>query len=287
MHAAAAPEGLVPSVQRVARESIMNIACSGMRDRRVAASDETVSVRGADSRVYRRGSVAYAGGAHAARARGRRAARYDRQPGDIRAVILHQTSGGTYLSGRPARRLARTADDGRLRSASNIDRIAAHFVVLQDGTIFYTHDVQFLIDSAGGRHGIDIEVCGRFPTSATPDPSSRLPTEAIRALRALLTALKQQLPAITHIHPHGQVQSVDMIVTEGTRVASACGAPGSANPCSKLVSCPGPDIWVNVGAWACEASPVGLGLISASPPPGYQNNGIQPELANAAYEQDV
>jgi hypothetical protein len=69
--------------------------------------------------------------------------------------------------------------------------------------------------------------------------------------------------------------------------ASACGGPGHANPCSKLVSCPGAGHLVNVSAWACEPPPVGLGLISASPPPGYQNNGVQPELANAAYDQGV
>jgi hypothetical protein len=263
----------------------MNIVCSGMRDRRVAASDETVSVRGAASRVYRRSSVAFAHGAHGARARGGRAARYDRQPGDIRAIVLHQTAGASFLSGRPARQLSDAADDARMRSRSRLDRIAAHFVVLQDGTIFYTHDVQYLIDSTGGAHGIDIEVAGQFPTSEEPDPARRLPVAAIRALRNLVTALKQQLPAVTHIHPHGQLQSVETIRRDGRRVSVACGGPDSGNPCGKLISCPGPDIWVNVGEWACQPAPTGLGLISATPSPPYQNNGIQPALANPAYAQ--
>ena len=265
----------------------MDIVCAGMRDRRIAASEETVSVRGPESRVYRTGSVAFTRGAHGARALGDQPARYDREPGDIRAIILHQTSGASFTTGRAARRLPAEADDARMRSDSRIDQIAAHFVVLQNGTIFYTHDVQYWIDSAGGRQGIDIEVAGSFPASRTPDPTRRLPEDAIRALRGLITALCQQLPAITHIHPHGQIQSVDIIRVDGRRVAAACGGPDSTNPCDKIISCPGPDIWVNVGQWACQPRPVGLGLISATPLAPYQNNGIQPALANPDYDQRI
>jgi hypothetical protein len=253
-----------------------------MRDRRIAASEETVSVRGPSSRVYREGSVAASSGAHGARARGGRAARYDREPSAIRAVILHQTAGSTFLTGRAGRLLADASGDGSMSSDSRLDRVAAHFVVRQDGSIFYTHDVQYIIDSAGGRLGIDIEVAGSFPHSASPDPARRLPVEAIRALRTLLTALKQQLPTLTHIHPHGQVQTVDIVA----RRAVMCGGPGSANPCDKLASCPGPDIWVNVGQWACQPMPTGLGLTSVPMAP-YQDNGIHPDQSNAAYDQSV
>jgi hypothetical protein len=257
----------------------VDIQCDLLRDRRIAASDETVSVRGANSRIYRQGSVAREHGAQGASAPGRRSPRYDRQPGDIRAIVLHQTAGASFISGRAAERLSNRSADSQMHSSHRIDRIAAHFVVLQDGTIFYTHDVQFLIDSAGGRHGIDIEVAGRFPASPTPDPTRRLPAASIRALRGLVAALQQQLPTLTHIHPHGQIQSVD---TDGG-IVRPCGGPGSANPASKLISCPGPDIWVNVGMWACRD----LGLVSDNPLPPYRNNGIHPRLANLDYLQTV
>jgi hypothetical protein len=252
----------------------MDIVCPGMRDRRVAASDETVSVRGAESRVYRRGSHA--------RDHGAQGAAFDRFPGDIRTIILHQTSGASFVTGPSARRVPGVSTDGQISSRSRIDQIAAHFVVLQSGVIFYTHDVQFIIDSAGGRRGIDIEIAGRFPSRATPDPTRRLPVAAIRAARGLITALKQQLPEITSIHPHGQVQSVDTVRVDGQRVAMACGGPGHENPCDKLASCPGPDIWVNVGQWACQTL-----SLSSSPQAPHQDNGIHAAQANAAYDQGV
>lgn len=258
----------------------MNISCPGLRDRRIAAADETRSTRGDDSHVYRNHSVAYLRGAVT---RPTPRTRYDREPSAIRAIVLHQTAGNSYLTGYAASTLARPADDGRVSARSRLDRIAAHFVVLQDGTVFYSHDVQYIVDNAAGRLGIDIEVAGSFPSDAVPDPARRGPEAAIRGLRSLVQALQQQLPCITHIHPHGQVQSMEAAVRG--HPAIACGGPDSDNPCSKLVSCPGPDIWVNVGRWA--SGPGGLGLISATPLAPYQNNGIVPGMDNDAYDQRI
>lgn len=258
----------------------MNIMCPGLRDRRIAAANETVSTRGASSRVYRDSSAASRLGADATPDEH---TRYDREPASIRAIVLHQTGGTSFLHGRPARRLASPSDDSRLASSSRLDRIASHFVVLQDGSVFYTHDIQYIVDNAGGRLGIDIEVAGSLPSAAVPDPAQRLSVAAIRGLRALVRALQQQLPAITHIHPHGQIQRAE---TSGGR-SIVCGGPGSDNPCDKLVSCPGPDIWVNAGRWACQTSGDGLGLTCTSTLPPYQNNTIVPAMDNDAYDQGV
>jgi len=155
-----------------------------------------------------------------------------------------------------------------------LDRIASHFVILNDGTVYYTHDVEFIIASAGGRLGIDIEFAGRFPCTPTPprDARLRLTVQAIRSGRRLVQALRRQISSITHIHPHGQVQRYDR--------QGACGGPGSANLADKWTSCPGPDVWVNVGQWAA-----GQGLICDTTPAGYQNNTIAPAQANSAYNQ--
>ncbi len=257
----------------------MNISCPGLRDRRIAAADETLSTR-SGSHIYRDHTAAYRRGA--ATSPGPRT-RYDREPSAIRAIVLHQTGGNSFLSSRYARQLASPSDDSRVASRSRLDRVAAHFVVLQDGTVFYTHDIQYIIDSAGGRLGIDVEVAGSFPSATVPDPAQRVPEAAIRGLRGLVQALQQQLPCITHIHPHGQIQSMES--AGRGRPAIACGGPDSDNPCGKLVSCPGSDIWVNVGRWASAAG--GLGLISATPLPPYQNNGIVPALDNSAYDQGI
>lgn len=257
----------------------MNISCPGLRDRRIAAADETHSTR-TGSHVYRNHSVAYLRGAVT---RPTSRTRYDREPSAIRAIVLHQTAGSSYLTGYGARTLARPSDDARVSARSRLDRIAAHFVVLQDGTVFYSHDVQYIVDNAGGRIGIDIEVAGSFPCDAVPDPERRVPVAALRALRSLVQALQQQLPCITHIHPHGQIQSMESAGRD--LPALACGGPSSDNPCSKLMSCPGPDIWVNVGRWA--SGPGGLGLVSATPLAPYQNNGIVPGMDNDAYDQHI
>ncbi len=257
----------------------MDISFVGLRDRRVAASNEITSV--AAAAIYGRGSAARTGGAAQAR-------RTDREPKTIRAIILHQTgSPVTFLAGtRQAPPGAGTDRD--VASDHRIDRITAHFVVLQDGSVFYTHDVEYILNDAGGRLGIDIEFAGRFGSDTAPAAAGRLTKQAIRAGRKLVSALKQAIPSITHIHPHGQVQTRDR--------QGRCGGPGSANVADKLHSCSGPDVWVNVGEWAAmpgaalgRGGPArgGLNLVCDSTLPGYQNNTISARQRNLAYDQRV
>ena len=120
----------------------MDIHCGRLRDRRIAASDETISVAGA--RIYGRGSVAESRGSQRARIT-------DRSPQVINTIILHQTAGRSFL---PKTRAAYPLDasfDKSVRHDHAIDRVAAHFVVLNDGMMFYTHDVEFIINSEVGK----------------------------------------------------------------------------------------------------------------------------------------
>jgi len=229
----------------------MDITCPGLRDRRVAASDSRRHVR-------------------------------RRQP--IKVLILHSTSGPFFLQptsapaassghraspqrGTPVPYPADPATDSNVRSYHNIDGIAANFVVINDGTIFYTHDIEFLSRSAGGQFGVDIEFAGRFSADR------RLTPTAIQAGRRLVAALVQQVPTITHIHPHGQIQHKLM---NGT----ACGADTGVR-CGKLDSCPGPDIWINVGEWAATHHH----LTTDTPLPNFQNNGISDAQRNPSFDQ--
>ncbi len=241
----------------------MDIECNNLTDRRIAASDETIS--GAGRRIYARRAY-LSGGTY----------RYyideslerDRETNIIKAVILHQTAVAPLLPPDPS------------SDSSAVDRIAAHFVVLNNGEIFYTHDVEFKINSAGGRHGIDIEFSGTFSSSNCPPAigeNNRLSCAAILAGRNLVRELKRQIPSITHIHPHGQVQKFNM---NGER----CGPrnnPEGRPVCGKLDSCPGPDIWVNVGEWA----EIVCGLITDPSLRYYTNNGISRRQSNNAYYQ--
>ena len=209
-----------------------------IRDRRAAAADEVTSVAGIP--IYGRGSIARRAGPPSA---GR--ARYDRGLDSIRAVVLHQTAGSTFMSDRQA--LPPEERDSQRRSRHRIDRITAHFVVLQSGAVIYTHDVRYILNDAGGRNGIDIEFCGRFGNGQRPN-SERLSPEAIRRGRDLLWSLKMSLGNLDYVHPHGQIQAPDRRGRHG-----------------KLHSCPGPDIWVTVGEWAVRelrltATPVNRGL---------------------------
>lgn len=194
---------------------------------------------------------------------------------NLRAIVLHQTQGPSFDNARNQRWL-----NARGQGEHRVDQISAHFVVLQNGVIYYTHDVGlYRSGSAGRNQGIDIEFAGRFTHSNTPNESNRVPHEMLRAGRKLVRALVEQIATITHIHPHGQVQSENM---DG----SQCGGTGSTNPCGKLESCPGPDIWMNIGHWAC-GRPLdgGLGLV-CNPPlagMGYPIRDINSGQANPEY----
>jgi hypothetical protein len=231
----------------------MDIRMAGLRDRRIAASDQSISVAG--SEIYGRGTSAR-------RAGGAAGARFDREPADITTIVLHQTAGAAIRAGAVI-----SADDA-IGSHHRIDRIAAHFIVTDDGWAIYLRDVQLVLSNAGGRRGIDIEFCGRFGNDPVPS-GNRLSREAILCGRELVRALVEQIPSIRHIHPHGQVQQV---MDDDER---------SFGP--KYHSCSGPDIWVNVGEWALRT----FGL-SGSPAAGtYQDHGVSPRQSNPAYRQEV
>ena len=214
----------------------MDIHCEHLRDRRVAALDP-------ERRPMRR-------------------------TGTIRAIILHQTQGGSFLPSSPHPYPAQRTD-ARVGPNHRIDDIAAHFVVIADGTIFYTHDVESLSRSAGWQTGIDIEFAGRFSLS------NPLGTAAIRSGRALIGALKTAIPSIGFIHPHGQIQHKLMS-------GQTCGGTTGVR-CGKLDSCPGPDVWINVGLWAARR----WQLTFETPLPVYQNNGISAAQLDRRFDQEV
>ena len=236
---------------RCGLEHPVDIPSTFIRDRRIAASDVTISV--ADLELYGAGS--HGRGAGAAGRPG------DRDPGTITTIVLHQTA-GAMISGA-----AIVSADDEVHSRHRSDRIASHFIVTADGQAIYIHDVEFIMNNAGGRRGIDIEVCGRFGHAPVPT-GQRVPVQTILACRRLLQDLVAAIPSIRHIHPHGQVQQ------------TAGGEDADRGP--KWDSCCGPDIWVNVGMWA-EAK---LGLVSATTA-GYPNHGISPRQANLAYVQTI
>lgn len=227
-----------------------------VRDRREAASDETIST--ANLRIYGRGSQARSGGAQRAR-------RFDRSYEQIRAVVLHQTAGNSLMSERQQSRIGALSDH-EVRSRHRLDRITAHFVVLNSGDIFYTHDVRYILNDAGGRYGIDIEFCGSWGHGETPS-GFRLSPAAIRSARDLMWSLYYSLTMLDYVHPHGQVQ-----------------APNSAGRRGKAQSCPGPDIWVNVGEYAVRE----IGYSAEADPALYRHaTEIDPAQSNSAWSQEI
>lgn len=211
----------------------------------------------------------------------------------LNTIILHQTVSPSFLPlrssqaaemndgeileyNRSLRYPLNPNDDENISSNHRIDRILTHFIVMGDGTIFYTHDVDRLSGSAGGRHGIDIEFAGTF------SDSSRLSREAILSGRELIRGLKASIPGIRHIHPHGQVQ-IKLMSGVLCDMDRATPAP----MCGKFHSCPGPDIWVNVGIWATKSEgDGGLGLDCDNPVYPYRNNTISSAQLDPSFERD-
>ena len=227
----------------------VHISFNGLRDRRMVAATRSTTWGGTDIVVGRR------------------------RPADITAIVLHQTTGHTFLSGLPARRLREHKE-----AFHTVDQIRANFVILLDGTVFYTHDVEQRVDSVGGLAGpgIDVEFACDLPFDLEPpsDPARRLTPAAICAGRDLILALRSRLSSIHSIHPHGQVQMANM---DGQRCGGTTGVT-----CGKFDSCPGPDIWVNVGRWA-----VRFGLLLSTPSGRLQNNGISHRMDNTRYDQHI
>ena len=243
------------------------------RDRRVFASEEYVSTRGANTHIYRGNARGVGACRRPLGLECSRLTRVDRSPGEIFAIILHHTGGNDFLSSRHQDRInINPANENIDRNDLRLDKVAAHFVILNNGTVFYTHDLEYIIDSAGGRRGIDIEFAGNY---SIPSRSSfqRLSRESIISARNLIRLLKREIPSISHIHPHGQVQAVD---TRGS-----CGV-GHGHECGKLHICPGPDIWVNVGEWAT----IQLRL-SSIPRHPYQDNGISGRMSDQSMNQFI
>lgn len=236
----------------------MDIYVPGMRDRRIAASDESHSsgVQGGARRpIFGSGTAARRSGDAAHGAFDLRRYRTGRDPRIISTVVLHQTAVAAVRSLPPV------ATDHDIGSEHVFDHMIAHFVVCADGAIVYTHDVEHILNDAGGRFGIDIEFEGDFGNA--PEPAEpRLGMAAIEAGRRLLLWLDGYLPSLSHIHPHGQVQR---------------GAGG------KLHSCCGPDIWMNIGEWAVRR----LGWICDTPVASYPNHGISPRQRNTAYDRQI
>lgn len=236
----------------------MNIYVPNMRDRRVAAADESHSsgVQGGSRRpIFGDGTAARRAADSAHGPFDVRRSRTSRNPRIISTVILHQTA----VAG--VRSLPPVGTDHDIASEHVFDHMIAHFVVCADGALVYTHDVEHILNDAGGRYGIDIEFEGDFGND--PEPAEpRLGMAAIQAGRRLLLWLDGYLPSLSHIHPHGQVQR---------------GAGG------KLHSCCGPDIWMNVGEWAVRR----LGWTCNTPVGTYPNHGISPRQRNAAYDRQL
>jgi len=231
----------------------------GMRDRRAAAADEThappAGRGGAPREIFGRGS--------AARRRARvlgtsfdlRSVTPGRGVDSITTIVLHQMA-VTHDAPLPD-----PATDADITSRHTLDRVIAHFVVRTDGTLLYTHDIEHVLNDGGGRRGIDIEFEGHYGNDRAPS-GPRLSEAAIRGGRRLLLWLDGFLPSLSHIHPHGQIQG---------------------DSSSKLHSCCGPDVWINVGEWAVRT----LEWECNTPMAPYANRGISDRQRNPAYNQRI
>jgi len=234
----------------------MDIVLPGLRDRRIASADENRTRNRRN--IYARGTSARV---LSDRSRGFRAGRFDVRRASLPArmrlidtVVLHQTN--FFCSDD----LPVEAMDSRVESAHRLDVIIAHFVVRTNGVVIYTHDAEHVLNSVSGRHGVDIEFEGRYGNAETPS-GPRLSQEAIVSGRRLIAALIGALPCLEFIHPHGQIQR---------------------NP-TKLHTCCGPDIWINVGQWSAHH----MHLICDTTASERPNNGISERQRNLAYDQRV
>jgi hypothetical protein len=171
----------------------------------------------------------------------------------LRMIVLHQT---TIPSVPPL-----PADASSRLSHHRVDHVIANFVVTRRGEVVYVRDLGYHLNSLSARRGIDIEFIGDYPHDDAPptSPHQRLTAEAIHAGRELVRGLKRMLPGLTNIHTHGQFKA------------------------GKLDTCPGPDIWVNVGEWALlPANHLGL---TSDPPLGRTSNPVSPAQRNSSYWQ--
>lgn len=231
----------------------MDVFVPGLHDRREAAADENRTANG--RQIYARGTSARRLSDRDGNGRfDIQRARFSRIAANINTVVLHQTD---FFCSEP---VPKGNASESIQSYHRFDKIIAHFVITDEGQIIYTHDIEHMLNSVSGRFGIDIEFEGGYGHSPVPE-GTRLSEASIIAGRRLLLWLNGSLPSIQHIHPHGQLQSTG----------------------GKRDSCPGPDIWVNVGQWAVE----NLGFNCDEPHRYYSNRGISEAQSFSTYQQDV
>lgn len=229
-----------------------------LHDRRAQAADEMRGVQG--EYIYGTGTRARRASESAAGQHGFNAARIggNRTASRIVTVILHLTGGHTEPGNEPP--------PGDAVTDAYLDHINAHFVVLNNGNIYYLRDLSHTLNNCGGGTGIDIEFAGRFgltrgrrPAPDPEDSAGRLSPTAIRSARLLLVRLRAAVPSIGYIHPHGQFQR------------------------NKHDTCCGPDVWMNVGEWAAENLHLRTDTPSRFHAHAYTDLGISGQQRNYAY----
>jgi hypothetical protein len=130
---------------------------------------------------------------------------------------------------------------------SRYDKVTAHYKILPDGTVVFSHDWTTRLPHGNGFNSgsIGVEFAGNLPSRpGSTDPAhfykpekfgqDQLTPQQIASGRSLLTTLSRQ--GITHVLAHRQ----------------SSGSRGND---------PGPDVWTNVGQWAVRQ----LGLKDGGP----------------------
>lgn len=132
-----------------------------------------------------------------------------RDPSRIDAIILHQTD---FVSDRIER----------------FDYVIANYIVMQDGRALHVRPIDHALNSVGtDRHGIDIEIVGRYPSvngRGRVSSGALPPIAQIKAARELVSRLALDR-ILMKIFGHVQFRQKN---------------------------CPGPHLWRNVGEWAIE-----------------------------------